>query len=498
MPCQYLAHKFKLKIIFSNKYNVMYDFLKSNYEWLLSGIIPALITGVFSVVKYRKNKRNKKGTQEKNNQINTVYAKNNFGEIINNQHIGDTKNTAESRYTNAIEIVKDELFDNYRDLCVLIKGIEERVPQKFWDVRKPNESEDTFQERARNFHKEYQTGIFQLIQTFTIKEERYNISKQDLSFNCGHANNIKDIYYWQKETYDTLHDFSSTLLHNISLNCRDYELYLKNRALHQDKVIKSKVSLLQSIKDFIQVYHGTENILFIHISELKFSHITNSIDINPHNLILELKELSIKRTDILNKEIPKPLRTLEIERIIKDPYLICIRKMVGLTEELTPAEYNALLNKEIQTEITDPQKLVSLAIASYTESDGRGAIYYFRKALESKEIPSNIKVFIEKSLLRLQNPDIYEGGIGLVILEIKEKSILSKRLNIGDVIYKMNGNVLLEPSDISSKMATTKKNEDILIEVYTREQKSISITLSGRTHLECIVSQSVMLNPFFV
>lgn len=145
--------------------------------------------------------------------------------------------------------------------------------------------------------------------------------------------------------------------------------------------------------------------------------------------------------------------------------------MVGLTEELTPAEYNALLNKEIQTEITDPQKLVSLAIASYTESDGRGAIYYFRKALESKEIPSNIKVFIEKSLLRLQNPDIYEGGIGLVILEIKEKSILSKRLNIGDVIYKMNGNVLLEPSDISSKMATTKKNEDILIEVYTREQK---------------------------
>jgi len=479
----------------------MCDFFQQNYEWLLSGIIPALITAIFGIIKYRKNRKIKKTTQEHSNQANTIYANNNSGNIINNQqniNIGDTRNTAESRYKNAAEIVKEELFDNYRDLCVLIKGIEERVPKRFWDVRKPNESEDTFQERARNFHKEYQTGIFQLIQTFTIKEERYNISKQDLSFNCEHANNIKDIYYWQKDAYDTLHDFSSTLLHNISLNCRDYELYLKNKSLHQDKVIKSKVSLLQSIKDFIQVYHGTENILFIHISELEFSHITNSTDINPHNLILELKELSIKRTDILNKEIPKPLRTLEIERIIKDPYLIYIRKMAGLTEELTPAEYNALLNKEIQTEITNPQKLVSLAIASYTESDGRGAIYYFRKALESKEIPSNIKVFIEKSLLRLQNPDIYEGGIGLVILEIKEKSILSERLNIGDVIYKMNGNILLEPSDISSKMATTKKNENILIEVYTREQKSISISLSGRTHLECIVSQSVMLNPFFV
>ena len=53
-----------------------------------------------------------------------------------------------------------------------------------------------------------------------------------------------------------------------------------------------------------------------------------------------------------------------------------LRKSAGLTEELTPAEYSALLNKEIQTEVTDPQKLISLAIASYTESDGREAIYY--------------------------------------------------------------------------------------------------------------------------
>ena len=82
-------------------------------------------------------------------------------------------------------------FECCNDTFLLINGIEERVPQKFWDVRKPNESEDTFQELAKNFHKEYQTGIFQLIQTFKIKEEIYNISKQDLSFNCNNANCIK-------------------------------------------------------------------------------------------------------------------------------------------------------------------------------------------------------------------------------------------------------------------------------------------------------------------
>lgn len=381
---------------------------------------------------------------------------------------------------------------------MLINGIEERVPQKFWDVRKPNESEDTFQERAKNFHKEYQTGIFQLIQTFKIKEEIYNISKQDLSFNCNNANCIKNIYYWQKDVYDTLNNFSSTLSHYISLNYRNYELYLKNKSLHEDKVLKSKISLLQSLREFIHVYPREEDSLFIHISEMGFDHITAGMDINIQNLNIELKELYTKRSDILKKEIPTPLRTLEIERIMRDPFLMLLRKSAGLTEELTPAEYSALLNKEIQTEVTDPQKLISLAIASYTESDGRGAIYYYRKALDCKELPSNIRVFIEQSLSRLLNPDIYDGGIGLIILEIQENSMLSGRLNIGDVIFKINGNVLLEPAEILSTMATASKEENILLEVYTKEQKRISISLPGRTHLECIVSQSVMLNLFFI
>ena len=364
----------------------MYDFWQDNYEWLLSGIIPTLITAIFGIIKYRKNKRNKDVSQEKNIQTNTIYANNNSGHVTNNNqniNIGDTKNTAERRYKNAIEIVKNELLDNYRNLCVLINGIEERVPQKFWDVRKPNESEDTFQERAKNFHKEYQTGIFQLIQTFKIKEEIYNISKQDLSFNCNNANCIKNIYYWQKDVYDTLNNFSSTLSHYISLNYRNYELYLKNKSLHEDKVLKSKISLLQSLREFIHVYPREEDSLFIHISEMGFDHITAGMDINIQNLNIELKELYTKRSDILKKEIPTPLRTLEIERIMRDPFLMLLRKSAGLTEELTPAEYSALLNKEIQTEVTDPQKLISLAIASYTESDGRGAIYYYRKVITS-------------------------------------------------------------------------------------------------------------------
>ena len=235
--------------------------------------------------------------------------------------------------------------------------------------------------------------------------------------------------------YDTLNNFSSTLSHYISLNYRNYELYLKNKSLHEDKVLKSKISLLQSLREFIHVYPGEEDSLFIHISEMGFDHITAGMDINIQNLNIELKELYTKRSDILKKKIPTPLRTLEIERIMRDPFLMLLRKSAGLTEE---------------------------------------------------------------SLSRLLNPDIYDGGIGLIILEIQENSMLSERLNIGDVIFKINGNVLLEPAEILSTMATASKEENILLEVYTKEQKRISISLPGRTHLECIVSQSVMLNLFFI
>lgn len=64
-----------------------------------------------------------------------------------------------------------------------------------------------------------------------------------------------------------------------------------------------------------------------------------------------------------------------------------LRKSAGLTEELTPAEYSALLNKEIQTEVTDPQKLISLAIASYTESDGRGQSIITERLWIAKNYP---------------------------------------------------------------------------------------------------------------
>ena len=104
--------------------------------------------------------------------------------------------------------------------------------------------------------------------------------------------------------YDTLNNFSSTLSHYISLNYRNYELYLKNKSLHEDKVLKSKISLLQSLREFIHVYPGEEDSLFIHISEMGFDHITAGMDINIQNLNIELKELYTKEQKRISISLP--------------------------------------------------------------------------------------------------------------------------------------------------------------------------------------------------
>ncbi len=412
--------------------------------------------------------------------------------------VGDTSTTAKKRYQSASHLIKEELISNFITLNVLEKGIEERVPQKFWDIRKPNESEDTYQERAKNFQKVYQNGIFQLIQTFKIKEEVFKVHRKDLSFDATITDCVQNAYKWQKESYENIQSYSEILLHNMLIKDRDSELYIENIASHKEKVIKTRILLLQSISNFISAYPSDESIVLNIFQDFKFECLSG-FSIKKVKINMEIKGLYLKKAEILQERINKPQRDLEIDRIINDPYLQLIRKTVGLTEELSEAEYYGLVHHKIDTETSDSLKLLQLASASYTESDGRASIYYLEKALRNENNPVKIHPGgVVQAVERLNNPDIYDGGIGLIILDMNNDSVLSEKIEIGDVICKINGEIINEPSDISSIMATTKKEEDVLFEIYNQKGKVITKAVSGRTHLGCIVTPSIMLNSFLV
>jgi hypothetical protein len=414
-----------------------------------------------SIIIYKKKK--KKIITE---HTNTINANNNSGNIIQgkgNITVGDPSNTAEKRYQSAYFLIKEELISNFITISALAQGIEERVPEKFWDIRKPNESEDTYQERAKNFHKIYQNGIFQLIQTFKIKDEVFNIHRKDLSFDPTITDYIQNAYKWQKETYENIQNYSDVLLHNMSIKDRDLALYIENISLHKEKTTKTRILILQSISDFISAYLSEEGIIFSIYQSFDFKCLSTS-SIEKDRINMEIRDLYLKKSDIMQERINKPQRDLDIDRIVKDPYLQLMRKTIGLTNELSEADFYGLLHKKIDTETSDSIKLLQLASASYTESDGRASTYYLEKALKNKSNPVNIQVFIRKSLERLNNPDIYDGGIGLIILEIDKNSVLFEKIKMGDIIYKINGEIINEPSDISFIMATTKQEEDVLFE----------------------------------
>ena len=416
---------------------------------------------------------------------------------VNSIHIGDNSTSAEKRYESGYALIKEEIISNYTNLSVLIKFLQDNQPEKYWDIRKPNESEDTYQERAINFHKDYQQYIFQMIQKFPINQDVYNSHKISISHNSKIANKIQKTYYWLTEAYGDLISYSDGLRHNINLGYSELELYHKNKSLCQEKYINTRILLLQSIDYFIEAYPNENVIISSVCDDLGYQTQFESNSFKKKEIKVELSRLFKKKREIIGERIKKPKRKEEIDRIVKDPYLLMLRKSVGLKDTLTESEVWSLKQKEIDMSITSSSDLVSAAAFSYIESDGRASIIYLEKALANNDFSETIKIFIEKSIERLKNPDIYDGSIGLIILEIDDVSVLkNKGLKVGDIIYKMNGELLIEPSDISSMLAKTKKEEDVLLEIAQSKEQIKKIAIPGSTTIGCKVSQLVTLNSY--
>lgn len=409
--------------------------------------------------------------------------------------IGDPSTSAERRFESGYLLTKEEILSNYTKLSVLIDSIQDNPPENFWDIRKPNESEDTYQERAKNFQNEYQQYIFQLVQKSPIKQDTYTSHRICLSHNAQIANDIQKSYYWLTESYRDLTAYTDGLRHNISLNKRDLETFIKNESLYQEKYINSKILLLQSIDHFVKAYPDEAPTISAICEDLKYDIDFASDNFIHKELKLELGRLFKAKKEILAARLKEPQRQEEIDRIIKDPYLIMLRKTVGFTETLSESEVWSLHNKKIDESITDSSALLSAATLSYMESDGRASIIYLEKALAKNDFSKKMRIFIEKSIERLKSPDIYDGSIGLIILEINSTSVLKKKgLEVGDIIYRINGELLIEPSDISSMLAKTPKEEDVLLEVAQPNGTIKRIALPGSSTTGCKVSQLIMLN----
>ncbi|MDL1965004.1 MAG: PDZ domain-containing protein [Deltaproteobacteria bacterium] len=411
---------------------------------------------------------------------------------------GDQSTSASKRYLDALKLIQKEALENFLSLTTLIEAFENHPPQPFWDKRRPNESETAFQDRAKSFHKGYKDEVAHIIQKFPISTEVYNSHQRELVHRPEIATKLKGTYSFQKQVPTSINEYIEHLMKNIKFNITDTELAIINSSVFNEKLISAKILLYRAAAQYILTTNNDSDIE--HFKEFFDAPGFSIAQSGSKEIWQEINIITAKLYEDNSKIIANRLTTKkkseqrEIDRLIKDPYLLMLRKSTGMQSTLSEGEAWALKNKELNEKEDVPDKLLSLAAFSYLESDGRASKYYFQKALQNPNLSELQRQFISASLKRVQEPDIFEGSIGVMIFDVVEEGVADRAgLKQGDVIYKINGVLINEPLEISSIIGKTSKDDDTLFEV-KRKNKTKRIAIKGGRSLNFKATQLIILN----
>ncbi|MEO0340937.1 MAG: PDZ domain-containing protein, partial [Bacteroidota bacterium] len=148
-------------------------------------------------------------------------------------------------------------------------------------------------------------------------------------------------------------------------------------------------------------------------------------------------------------------------RRIVDPYLKKIRREAGISpDSLEDGEWLALKSTKLDTIAYTPEALLELIYFAYLQGDQAAAIYYLNKIKGIKALSKLQKHYVLKSLERVENPNIYDGAIGVMVFEILGEGVFSEAgINPGDIIVEVNGDTLRGPDEINIALAKSNKDQ---------------------------------------
>jgi hypothetical protein len=428
------------------------------------------------------------------------YNENIHGNYVQGNYFeGDTTTSAAQRAINAYEEIKSEINSNFVNLSLTIQAVENNSPQKFWDMRRANESELAYQDRAKNSFQEYINSVSTDIRLLKFSDAVYCSYQRDLSHHREIANHIKKTYEQLYEVRDYFARIEQGLRHNISLNLSDSERLSRSIFLHKEHVLNSKVSLMRSAAYFCltlkEIIDGQ-----ILSAALEGADIAVSLQSGKEGYKTALSvasQLHHQKVIVLQESIAanEKEKTREIERRVTDPYLIMLREISGLSLTLSEGELFAIERKTINKNEKNPEELFKLATLSFLESDGHASIFYFEKSLEANTLSPIIRKFAQLSLNRLKYPEIYEESIGIMVMRlIPDGNFATAGLLEGDVIVSLNGKTINEPMDIASGLGKS-RNSPVLVGVI-RDDKLLSVVIKGGESAGAALSQLIMLNVF--
>ncbi|AKH37550.1 MULTISPECIES: PDZ domain-containing protein [Nitrosomonas] len=411
----------------------------------------------------------------------------------------DTNNKVKDREAKvALEQITKETLSNFMYLAILINTIEKQKPTKFWDIRRANETELAYQDRAKNHFRDYQHEIQSYLQELKYSNAVFKSFHRNLSYaDTKLQEHIESTYHQLDEVIDAFERFETGLKHLLSLDLSDLERTTRSIALHQEKIINSKIAIFYAAAHFCAVLKDTTDT--VTLSEyLRLIGININLQPGMEGYQMALKEvakLSNEKVAVLSNGLKEGNSGSgrEIERRISDPYLLMLRKATGLGEELSEGELSNIQNKALNRDEHEPIKLFRMAAYSYLESDGHASITYFERALKSETMSDIMKKYAQLSVDRLKNPEKYEESIGIMVLEITEGGNFDKAgIKTGDVLLSLDGKTIYEPMEIASELGKDRKSP-FLVKLIRNDQL-IKIVIHGGESAGAILTQLIILN----
>jgi hypothetical protein len=231
----------------------------------------------------------------------------------------------------------------------------------------------------------------------------------------------------------------------ILVACFFYTLYTKPAVLFSPLDYENDITYLSSIGK-----NSETDIFSKQMAEIL------EIAKNTNSFVDNIKQISINglhsKREKYNKSSPihSVPKIRDIDGKVTDPFLLYIRKLSGLEEEWSEAEKWSLEKKELSAETDDPKKLMSLASSSYMEGDGQYAMIYLERVKACKGIGPKTMRYLDASIKRLENPDMFGESLGIMVMEIEPCGLFEAAGIIeGDIIYELNEKPLHEPEEIS-------------------------------------------------
>jgi len=421
---------------------------------------------------------------------------------INQVIIGDSANNVNVQINDsplqksqaAYNAIRQELIQNILTLSTRVRALSQYPPQSFSsrDKRRLNEPEAAYQDRAKLFHTEYKNEVQRIINKFGYKTESFSAHKVNLAFDQQASESISKTYYHFEELQDYSNSIIEQFNHILSLKLSDTETNTRFASAFDEKLCEVKSQLCQAASYYL---FEEKDLTFLQIvkEHLKLADIVLKSKTNS-SIYAELLRLSAyyqaQKAQTLKRRYETVEQTTkrEIERRIKDPYLVFLRKLAGLPNELTESELWALSKKQPDETINDLEALMTKASFSYIESDGTSALFYLTKALKTKNLNTTQKSYLQKSIERLNKPELYEGCIGFYVFDVENKTAPpDKYFQKGDIIFKINNTILEDASDISNVLGKTPKDSIVVFDVSdgklikkisAKGGKSLGVTIS--------------------